>query len=403
MTALLLLLTFFYFIILLWLGIGLQRLKKMPKSPNHGFPTVALVVCARNEEQRLPRLLQALARQDYPADRLEICLVDDRSTDCTGELIAAFAAAYDNVIPLRIDDTLANFAPKKRAIDTAIRRTTGEIILLTDADAEPGPLWIQEMARVFTPEVVMVCGYSPYAPRTTFWQKILALEYFSHAAVAAGGSGHGRPLTCTGSNMAYRRGAYFRIEGFDGIAHWISGDDDLLLHKMCAARIGKIHYVAHPATHAPVRPPNSWREFQSQRTRYASKSLHYEPLLTLSLALFFLLNLSIGAGWFSIFIAGWNFFIPTLLIIAIKAAGEFLYLRRAAQIFGEKKLFAVFPLAALLHPFYVVYFAARGQFARFTWRGENFVARQNTVPQHLCCGFPKERQNDHQQNTCKSF
>jgi cellulose synthase/poly-beta-1,6-N-acetylglucosamine synthase-like glycosyltransferase len=381
-------LTFFYLVILLWLRLGLQHVEKMPKSPNHDFPTVALIVCARNEEQRLPRLLQALAQQIYPADKLEICLVDDRSTDRTGELIAAFAAAHENVIPLRIENTLPNFAPKKRAIDTAIRRTTGEIILLTDADAEPGPLWIQEMARAFTPETVMVCGYSPYWPRATFWQKILALEYFSHPAVAAGGAGQGRPLTCTGSNLAYRRDAYFRIGGFDGIAHWISGDDDLLLHKMRAVRVGKIQYAAHPATHTPVRPPNSWREFQSQRTRYASKSLHYEPLLTLSLALFFLLNLLIGAGLFSILIAGWNFFISTLLVISVKAIGEFFYLRRAAKIFGEKKISAVFPLAALLHPFYVIYFAARGQFARFYWRGEKFAARQNPVAQHSCCVFP---------------
>jgi len=388
MNLLLFILIFFYLSILLWLGVGLQRLKKLSKSPSRDFLTVSLIVCARNEEQRLPRLLRAFAQQDYPAGKLEICLVDDRSTDRTGELITAFAAAHFNIIPLRIDDTLPHFAPKKRAIDTAIRRTAGEIILLTDADAEPGPQWVQEMARAFTPNVAMVCGYSPYAPRATFWQKILALEYFSHAAVAAGGIGHGRPLTCTGSNLAYRREAYFRIGGFDGIAHWISGDDDLLLHKMRAARIGKIHYAAHPATHAPVRPPISWREFQSQRTRYASKSLHYAPLLTLSLALFFVLNLLIGAGLFSILIAGWNFFIPTLITISVKATGEFFYLRRAAAIFSEKKLFTVFPLAALLHPFYVVYFAARGQFARFNWRGENFAARQNIVAQHSCCVFP---------------
>jgi len=388
-------LTLFYLIILFWLGVGLLRLEKV-KSANkfsyHTLPTVSLIVCARNEEQRLPRLLQALAQQDYPTDKLEICLLDDRSSDRTVELIATFARAYRNVIPIRIDDTLPNFAPKKRAIDMAIRRTTGEIILFTDADAEPGPRWIQEMARCFTPEVVMVCGYSPYAPRATFWQKILALEYFSHAAIAAGGSGHGRPLTCTGSNMAYRRDAYFRIGGFDGIAHWISGDDDLLLRKMRAARIGKIHYAAHPATHAPVRPPSSWREFQAQRTRYASKSLHYESVMTLSLALFFLLNLLIGVGLLSIFIPIWNFFIPTLLAISIKALGEFFYLRRAAQFFGEEKFFAVFPFAALLHPFYVIYFAARGQFARFNWRGENFAARQSIVPQHSCCGLLKERQ-----------
>jgi cellulose synthase/poly-beta-1,6-N-acetylglucosamine synthase-like glycosyltransferase len=246
---------------------------------------------------------------------------------------------------------------------------------LTDADAEPGPRWVHEMAVAFKADVVMVCGYSPYMPRQTFWQKILALEYFSHAAVAAGGAGLGRPLTCTGSNMAYRRDAYLRIGGFAGIAHWISGDDDLLLHKMHAAQIGKIVYATAPAAQAPVRPPHSWQEFKSQRTRYASKSLHYGLALTLSLGLVYLFNWFICAGLFSVVLGWWKFFIPTLMIGSLKVVGDYLYLRRAAKLLGEEKLFSVYPMAALLHPFYVVYFATRGQFAKFGWRQEQFTAQ----------------------------
>jgi biofilm PGA synthesis N-glycosyltransferase PgaC len=381
LVILLALLAFVYLAILLWLSFGLRRLclqrrDDFLKKRAGEWPAISLIICARNEEQRLPRLLRALERQQYPRDKLEICLVDDRSHDRTGEIIDDFAAAHFNVIALRINDTAPNFAPKKRAIDTAIRRTTGEIILLTDADSTPGPRWVQEMAAAFSPKVVMVCGYSPYVPRDSFWQKILALEYFSHAAIAAGGCGVGRPLTCTGSNLAYRREAYLRLGGFEGIAQWISGDDDLLLHKMHKARLGEIAYAAPPAAHAPVRPPNSWQEFKSQRTRYASKSLHYRLPLTLALGVVFLLNLLLSAGWLAVVFGVWKFFAPTVIISLLKAGGDFLYLRQAAKLFGEKKLFSVFPLASLLHPFYVVYFAVRGQFAKFSWRGEQLAAKK---------------------------
>lgn len=366
-----------YLVILFWLDRGLCRLENFSRNQTKALPTVSLIVCAKNEEHRLPKLLQALAKQEYPTAKLEICLADDRSTDRTGEIIKEFAASHPNVIPLRIDDTLPDFAPKKRAIDTAIRHASGEIILLTDADSTPGPRWVHEMAAAFTPNVVMVCGYSPYVPRHSFWQKILALEYFSHAAVAAGGIGAGRPLTCTGSNMAYRRDAYLRLGGFAGIAQWVSGDDDLLLHKMHRAGIGKISYAAHPAAHAPVQPPRSWREFKSQRMRYASKSLHYEPSLTLALIFVYLLNLFICAGLFSAIIGWWKFFVLAFMIAALKAAGEYLFLRRAAKLLDEERLLPTFPLAALLHPFYIVLFAALGQFAKFSWRGELFAATNN--------------------------
>lgn len=371
-------LTFSYLGALFWLNRGLRRLKNSTKKESRDgvLPNVSIIVCAKNEEHRLPQLLSALARQQYPLGKLEICLVDDRSTDRTGEIIEEFATLRSNVVHLRIDDTVPDFAPKKRAIDTAIRNTTGEIILLTDADSSPSPRWVEEMAAAFTPDVVMVCGYSPYVPRDSFWQKVLALEYFSHAAVAAGGIGAGRPLTCTGSNMAYRRDAYLRIGGFNGIAQWISGDDDLLLHKMHRAGIGEISYVAHPAAHAPVRPPQTWSEFKSQRTRYASKSLHYALSLTLPLALVYLLNFFICAGLLFAIVGWWKFFVPALSIAIVKAPGECLYLRLAAKLFGEEQLLPVFSLAALLHPFYIVLFATLGQFARFSWRGEWSAAKE---------------------------
>jgi cellulose synthase/poly-beta-1,6-N-acetylglucosamine synthase-like glycosyltransferase len=380
------LLALFYLAILLWLGRGLQRIKishALSQSSQlldtiNTLPTVALIVCARNEERRLPRLLQALAAQRYPVDKLEICLVDDRSTDRTGEIIENFATRHANVIHVRIDDTLPHFAPKKRAIDAAIRRTTGEIILLTDADAAPGPFWIQEMVSAFQSDVVVTCGYSPYFPRRSFWQKILALEYFSHAAVAAGSIGVGRPLTCTGSNLAYRREAYFRIGGFEGIAQWISGDDDLLLQKMHRAGIGEIRYVADSAAHAPVRPPRTWREFLAQRIRYASKSLHYQPFITLPLLLVYLLNFVQCLGLLAGFLGWWKFFIPSLLISFLKASAEYSYVHRAAVIFAEQKLMPVFPIAAVLHPFYIMVFAALGQFKKFSWRGEEFAAQQKS-------------------------
>jgi hypothetical protein len=78
MSILLFALTLFYLSLLLWLSFGLRRLENSNdaiKTPDNNLPTVSLVVCAKNEEQRLPRLLRALAHQDYPSDKLEICLV----------------------------------------------------------------------------------------------------------------------------------------------------------------------------------------------------------------------------------------------------------------------------------------------------------------------------------------
>lgn len=371
------LLTLCYCLGLLWLlrGLGGAQRQAYPTRAASNTPTTTVIVCARNEEEKLPQSLAALARQNFPHDKLEICLVDDRSSDRTSVLLAAFAAEHAHAKHFRIADTLPNFAPKKRAIAHAIRQTRGEIIVLTDADGVPGPEWLAEMVRAFADDTAMVCGYSPYHPRASWWQKILALEYFSLAAVAAGSIGAGRPLTCTGSNLAYRRAAYEAVHGFAGIAHWISGDDDLLLHKMFEQRAGKIKFVGHAATHVPVAPPRSWRELQAQRTRYASKGRHYKLNVTLALAAVYVLNLLLCGGLLAIVWGEMKIFVGTALCGVLKAGFEFFYLKKTAAWFGEQSLLRYFPLAALLHPFYIVYFSTRAQFAEFSWRGEKFAAR----------------------------
>lgn len=381
--AALFLLCLVYVAALLWLSRGLNRTQAPGDLPLIDFkpqdlPSITIIVCARNEEENLQDLLSALARQNYPSSRLEIILVDDRSSDRTHELCQAFAVGHAQARCFRIGDTLPNFAPKKRALEHAIRHARGEIILLTDADGVPGENWARAMAAHFQEGVAMVCGYSPYHPRKTLWQKILALEYFSQAAVAAGSIGAGRPLTCTGSNLAYRREAFFFVGGFSGIAQWISGDDDLLLHKMHEQRAGKIVYAADPAAHVPVRPPASWRDFQAQRTRYASKGRFYHWKVTLALMAVYVLNLLFVLGLLAVFIGRFEILATALICGLLKAAFEFAYLRRAAARLQEKDLLRYFPLAALLHPFYLVYFSTRAQFGKFSWRGEEYLAR--TVP-----------------------
>lgn len=376
--SLLALLTLFYVIGLLWLKRGLQRASaSQTRTARAGdeLPTVTVIVCARNEEENLLRLLPGLARQNYPAGKLEICLVDDRSSDRTSALLQAFAAERGHARYFRIEDTRFDFAPKKRALDHAIHHSSGEVIMITDADGAPGPNWVAELARQFEAGVAMVCGYSPYHPRASLWQKVLALEYFSLAAVAAGSIGIARPLTCTGSNLAYRRAAYLAINGFAGIAHWISGDDDLLLHKMHEQAAGEIRYAGHAATHVPVGPPKSWEAFQAQRTRYASKGRHYKPSVTLALAGVYALNLLLCAGPLALAAGEIKIFLFTLACGALKAGFELVYLKKAAAWLGERSLLRCFPLAALVHPFYIVYFSTRAQFAGFAWRGEKFAAR----------------------------
>ena len=60
-------------------------------------PLVSAIVAAYNYGDFLPRTLDSALAQDYPADRLEIVVVDDGSTDQTPEVVADYAASSERV------------------------------------------------------------------------------------------------------------------------------------------------------------------------------------------------------------------------------------------------------------------------------------------------------------------
>jgi cellulose synthase/poly-beta-1,6-N-acetylglucosamine synthase-like glycosyltransferase len=227
----------------------------------------------------------------------------------------------------------------------------------------------------------MVCGHSPYHPRQTFLQKILALDFFSLAAVSAAGIGIDMPLTCTGGNLAYRRRAYYAIGGFEKIASFVSGDDDLLLHEMHRHKPGKILYLTEPAAAVPTAPPASWRQFFWQRIRFASKGMHYKSRMTVGLVAAYVMNFLLAAGPLAAVVLGkWNLLGSLLALWSAKAVIELLFLQRAAQLFGENRLLRYFFIASILHPFYITVFGALGQFMSFRWKGERFQRTLATDP-----------------------
>ena len=61
-------------------------------------PTISIVIAARNEAPALHARLQNLLTADYPADRLQIIVVSDGSTDETADILNRFAGRVDSVL-----------------------------------------------------------------------------------------------------------------------------------------------------------------------------------------------------------------------------------------------------------------------------------------------------------------
>jgi cellulose synthase/poly-beta-1,6-N-acetylglucosamine synthase-like glycosyltransferase len=151
------------------------------------LPTVALIIAAYNEESVIERRVQNALELDYPADRLEVVVTSDGSSDRTDELAAAAGA---RVIRNPRGGKIA-------AQNSAVRQTTGDIVAFSDANATWAPDALRNLVRNFAdPDVAYVCGRAIYTNENgpnkegLYWRYELALrEDESRLHSITGGNG----------------------------------------------------------------------------------------------------------------------------------------------------------------------------------------------------------------------
>ena len=127
---------YFGYPLVLWVW---GRIRPRPVKSDDAFtPSVSIILPVHNEAAGLEAKLSNLLELDYPADRLEVCVISDGSTDETVSIARAYEAgcSFLRVIDLEIQ------GGKAGALNVGLRETSNEIVVFTDAGIllEPGSL-----------------------------------------------------------------------------------------------------------------------------------------------------------------------------------------------------------------------------------------------------------------------
>ncbi len=112
---------------------SIPQLSDLPLPPADArLPSISLIAPARNEERNIESAMRTMLAIDYPS--LQITIVNDRSTDQTGEILDRLAASEPRLKVVHIHDLPAGWLGKNHANHLGAQAATGDWLLFTDAD-----------------------------------------------------------------------------------------------------------------------------------------------------------------------------------------------------------------------------------------------------------------------------
>jgi len=340
---------------------------------------IAVIIPARNEEEKIASCLQSILANGYPKDFYEIIVVDDHSTDSTVEIVSRFPVKI-----IRLSDHISTKinSYKKKAIECAISNTDAEIVICTDADTICTPHWIQTIVSFMKQNnsvfVSMPVRYNNGNSALALFQELdfMTLQGITGAAVY-----NQMHSMSNGANLAYLRSAYLEVGGFDGIQEIASGDDMLLMEKMAKHFPGRLHYIKSKKLIVRTDPMLTLKTFLQQRVRWASKSVYYPDVkikavlllvftfngLLLSipfLCIFYNPIIQVSSFSCSLF-CGWG------IVLILKSLVEWYFLFPVAQFFGRENLGFSFFIAQPFHILYTVIAGFPRRNKAYEWKGRN--------------------------------
>lgn len=262
--------------LLLWHGRFWQAGPTLSPARPERAAAVDVVVPARNEADGIEAALRSLLAQSY-AGTLRVILVDDRSTDGTGEI--ARGIGDDRLVVVAGAERPAGWSGKLWAVEQGVAQSTAGLVLLTDADIVHDPAHVATLVAKaerdrldLVSEMVALRAVSlaerALVPAFVFFFQLLypfadVNDRARRAAAAAGGT------------MLVRRSALERIGGIASLRGALI--DDVTL----AARIkqGGAIYLGHSALARSMRPYPGAADVWRMVARTAYVQLRFSPAL----------------------------------------------------------------------------------------------------------------------------
>lgn len=193
---------------------------------NRDLPFVSILVPARNEETKIARCLESLLNQDYP--NFELVVIDDRSTDRTGEIIEGFAKRDKRVTYVKGNDAPDGWIGKCNALAHAVGYASGDWYIFTDADTFHQPNSIRDAVSLGIREKADLVSFVPLQELGSPWERLVMPVLLSSFLIGdpfhSVNDPHAKRAYAYGQYIMVRRSSYLAVGGHQSVRDEIVED-----------------------------------------------------------------------------------------------------------------------------------------------------------------------------------
>lgn len=189
---------------------------RLPKQP----PMVSILVPAHNEGRVLTKTVQALMSFDYPADRYELIVINDNSSDDSAAVLAQLQAQYlDRALTVINTDAKTGGRGKSNALNIGLKRAQGSLISIYDADNTPEPGALRALVATLMQDEQVGAVIGKFRTRNklaTILTRFINIETLAFQWMAQAGRQQLFKLcTIPGTNYVIRRSVLTEVGGWD--------------------------------------------------------------------------------------------------------------------------------------------------------------------------------------------
>lgn len=329
------------------------------------LPLCTVLVCARDEETNIGACVESLYHLDYPKDRLQILIVDDKSTDRTPQILEEWKQRMPNLEVLRTGDEILHMRGKVNALTQGMDVARGDFVMITDADSQVRPNWVKQYLKHYGEDTGMVASVTLLNVRH-FLDGVQSIDWSYGLGITMASANINVPLSVIGNNISVRRKAYEDVGGYREIPFSVT-EDYALFQAIWHKQPWKVRFPVHLDLTVMSEPCPNFRTWWRQKHRWVKGGTSLKALGYLIFVIGLLGNLAMIASLFVLPLSA------ALAVIAIKWSADLLIILPVLAVTRKQSLLKYFPVYEIYLAFFIFSMPIMMMQKNVKWKGRVYT------------------------------